>query len=115
MVNTTSPCHRGYNDWFIQRITALLIGIYAIFLIVFLLIHHPISYLKWHELFSYRIMKIITTIVICSILWHSWIGMWIIFTDYIKNKFLRLALETIVFLLLVGYFVWTIEFLWIAC
>ncbi|PNT89807.1 succinate dehydrogenase, hydrophobic membrane anchor protein [Coxiella burnetii] len=112
MVDRTS--RRGYRDWFVQRITALLSGIYAVFVIVFLLVHHPISYPQWHALFSHLVMKIFTLIVIFSILWHAWIGMWTIFTDYVKNKPIRLALETLVFLLLVGYFVWAIEFLWIA-
>lgn len=100
----------GYRDWYVQRVTALLIGIYAVFLVIFLLVHHSISYLQWHVLFSYLIMKIVTLIVICSILWHAWIGMWTIFTDYVRNKPARLALSTLVFLLLTGYFVWAIEF-----
>lgn len=33
MVDRTS--RRGYRDWFVQRITALLSGIYAVFVIVF--------------------------------------------------------------------------------
>ena len=114
MVNRTNHCRRGYNDWFVQRITALLSGVYTIFLVTFLLIHHHVSYLQWHALFNHLVIKIITLIVIFSILWHAWIGMWTIFTDYVKNKPLRLALETVVFLLLVSYFVWAIEFLWIA-
>ena len=112
MVDRTS--RRGYRDWFVQRITALLSGTYAIFVIVFLLVHHPISYSQSHALFTHLIMKIFTLIVIFSILWHAWIGMWTIFTDYVKNKPIRLALETLVFLLLVGYFVWAIEFLWMV-
>ncbi|WP_100622744.1 succinate dehydrogenase, hydrophobic membrane anchor protein [Candidatus Coxiella mudrowiae] len=112
MVDRTS--RRGYCDWFVQRITALLSGIYAVFLIIFLLMHHPISYAQWHSLFTHLAMKIFTLLVIFSVLWHAWIGMWTIFTDYVKNKPTRLALETIVCLLLVAYFIWAIEFLWIA-
>lgn len=100
----------GYRDWFIQRVTALLSGIYAVFLIIFLLVHHSISYLQWHVLFSHLIMKIVTLIVIFSILWHTWIGIQTIFTDYVKNKPARLALSTFVFLLLAVYCVWVIEF-----
>lgn len=94
----------GYQDWFVQRITALLSGIYAIFIIVFLWMHHPISYLQCHALFSHLLMKIATLIVILSVLWHAWIGLRIVFTDYVKNKPIRLALEMVVCLLLVTYF-----------
>ena len=112
MVDRTS--RRGYLDWFVQRVTALLSGIYAIFLIIFLLIHHPISYVEWHALFIHLAMRIFTLLVFFGLLWHAWIGMWMIFTDYIKNKLIRLALETTVCLLLVTYFLWAIEFLWIV-
>lgn len=112
MVDRTN--RRGYNDWFVQRVTALLIGIYTVFLIIFLLVHHPISYMQWHILFTHLAMKIFTLLVILSVLWHAWIGIWTIFTDYIKNKLIRLALETIICLLLTTYFIWAIKFLWIA-
>ena len=110
MVNRMS--RRGYRDWFVQRITAFLSGIYAAFLITFLIIQHPISYTQWHALFAHLAMKIFTLLVFFSVLWHAWIGMWTIFTDYVKNKPIRLALETITCLLLVVYFIWAIEFLW---
>lgn len=82
MVDRTS--RRGYCDWFVQRITALLSGIYTVFLIIFLLICYPISYAQWHSLFTHLAMKIFTLLVIFSVLWHAWIGMWTIFTDYVK-------------------------------
>ena len=112
MVDRTS--WRGYSDWFVQRITSLLSGIYTIFLIIFLLMHRPVSYRQCCALFTHLTMKIFTLLVIFSVLWHAWIGMWTIFTDYIKNKPIRLALETIVCLLLNAYFIWAIEFLWVA-
>lgn len=105
---------RGYRDWLVQRITALLSGIYTIFIIIFLIINYPISYRQWYFLFTHLTMKFFTLLVIFSVLWHAWIGMWTIFTDYVKNKLTRLTLEIIVCLLLVSYFIWAIEFLWIA-
>ena len=109
MVDRTSRL--GYQDWFVQRITAFLSGIYTIFIIVFLWLHYPISYLQWHALFTHWLMKIATLIVIFSVLWHAWIGLWTVFTDYVKNKPIRLFLQTVVCLLLLVYFLWAIEFL----
>lgn len=114
MVGADKVNRLGYQDWFVQRITALLIGIYTVFIIVFLWAHHPISYLQLHALFSDWLMKVATLIVIFSVLWHAWIGLWTIFTDYVKSKPVRLVLQTVVCLLLVTYFIWTIEFLWIG-
>ncbi|QTS83691.1 succinate dehydrogenase, hydrophobic membrane anchor protein [Coxiella endosymbiont of Amblyomma nuttalli] len=105
----------GYQSWFIQRMTALLSGIYGVFIVVFLWVYHPISYLQWHALFDHWLVKIMTLIVIFNVLLHAWIGLWTIFTDYVKNKFMRLVFQTVICLLLIAYFIWAIEFFWIAC
>ena len=104
----------GWRDWLVQRVTAVVIGVYAIFLFLYLFIHPTITYGQWHSLFSHLVMKMFTFIVLLSILWHAWIGLWTVFTDYVKNKPTRLALETIVCLLLIAFLAWTFEILWIA-
>lgn len=105
--------NRGLIEWIAQRITAVLVGIYAIFLVIYLA-DHPLSYSVLHNLFSNLTMKIATLIVLLSILWHAWIGLWTVFTDYVKNRLSRLLLETLVCLLLIAYFAWTAEILWVA-
>lgn len=59
-------------------------------------------------------MKIVTFIVLLSILWHAWIGLWTVFTDYVKNRPIRLILEILVSLLLIVYLAWVAEILWVA-
>lgn len=105
---------RGLREWLAQRITAVLVGIYTLFLVIYFLAHHPLSYSVFHNLFSNLAMKIVTFIVLLSILWHAWIGLWTVFTDYVKNRPLRLLLETLVCLVLIGYLAWTAEILWVA-
>jgi succinate dehydrogenase / fumarate reductase membrane anchor subunit len=104
----------GWRDWLVQRVTAVLLAIYTIFIIIYLLTAQPISYASWHQLFSHFSMKIFTLIVVVSLLWHAWIGLWTVFTDYVKNRPTRFFLQTIVILLLLVYLVWTFEILWLA-
>jgi succinate dehydrogenase / fumarate reductase, membrane anchor subunit len=103
---------RGFWDWIIQRVTAILIGAYAIFLMGYFIMYQPIYFAQWHGLYNHILMKCITFIVILSVLWHAWIGLWTVLTDYVKNKALRLLLEIIIFILLAGYFAFAIETLW---
>jgi len=105
---------RGLTEWIAQRVTAILIGIYTLFLVIYFLAHHPLSYTVFHNLFSNLAMKIVTIIVLLSILWHAWIGLWTVFTDYVKNRAVRLLLEILVILLLIVYVAWTAEILWVA-
>lgn len=100
--------HRGFRDWLIQRTTAILIGLYAIGLIIYVFNHADMTFATWQQLFSHMWMKIATIIALVSVLWHAWIGLWTVFTDYVKCKKLRLVLEVIVCLLLVFYLIWTL-------
>jgi succinate dehydrogenase / fumarate reductase membrane anchor subunit len=105
----TKSNHRGFHEWIVQRVSAVLIGIYAVFIFAFIFTHSPMHYAMWHGLFSSAIMKIATFVVLIAILWHAWIGLWTVFTDYIKNGAVRLLLEILVILALVSYFAWCID------
>lgn len=104
--------HRGFWDWVIQRVSALIIGAYAIFLLVYFISYRPVYYAQWHDLYNHILIKCITFIVIISVLWHAWIGLWTVLTDYVHHKPLRLLLEIIICLLLLGYFAFALETLW---
>lgn len=101
--------HRGFYDWIVQRVSAVLIGAYVIFIVAFILTHQPLIYPVWHSLFSHLLMKIATFLVVIAILWHAWIGLWTVFTDYIKCGFLRLFLEILLVLVLLSYFAWCLD------
>jgi len=103
---------RGFLDWIVQRATAVIIGAYAIFLCLFLVCHAPLTYVDWSGLFSNVLMRIATVIVMLAILWHAWIGLWTVFTDYVKCAYLRLVLQVGVIVLLVGYLVWCLDAFW---
>lgn len=104
----------GFRDWLAQRVSAVLLAIYTIFLVIYLLVNRPLSYAALHNLFHHLSMKMATVVILLSILWHAWIGLWTVFTDYVKNRPTRLLLETIVCLLLIVYLAWTAEILWVA-
>lgn len=103
---------RGFHEWLIQRISALLIGAYAVFLLVYLFEHPRLHYTQWHALFSHPAMKIATMIALLSIVWHAWIGLWTVFTDYVKVVFVRMIFETLTILALLSYVIWCFDALW---
>jgi len=107
-----SLSHRGITDWLVQRVTALLIGAYTVFILIYFFANQPIYFAQWHGIFHHTLMKIFSFIVLISIVWHAWIGLWTVFTDYVKSTAVRLTLEIIVILLLVGYLSWGFEILW---
>src|SRR3990167_9415154 len=112
MVMVEQTRRGGLFDWIVQRCTAVVVGGYAIFIMIYLLAHPALNYASWHGLYANMEMRVATILVLLSILWHAWIGLWTVFTDYVKFKPLRLILEIGVIFLLLSYFIALFEILW---
>lgn len=104
--------HQGLRDWVIQRVSAIFMAVYTIWLVAYLVCHSDLSYAEWHNLFSNMAVKVATLIFIVCMLAHAWVGMWTIFTDYVKPFVLRCVLNFFVFLMLVACFFWGLLILW---
>lgn len=104
--------HQGLTDWLIQRVSAIVMVIYTIGMLVFCFMHTPMTFNDWHELFSHLWIKVSTLLVLLALLYHAWIGMWTIFTDYVKPYVLRLVFHVVVLLALVAFFIEGALILW---
>lgn len=104
--------HQGLRDWLIQRVTAVVMVIYILGLMLFFGTHSNLAYYEWHGLFGHSWIKISTALVVLCVLYHAWVGMWTIFTDYIKICWLNLFLQAVVILALIAFFLETILILW---
>lgn len=104
--------HQGLRDWMIQRVSAIVMAVYSIGLISYLVFNPAISFAEWHTLFSTLWVKVATLLFLLCLLWHAWIGMWTIFTDYVKPFVIRGILHVVVLLMLVACFIWGLMILW---
>ena len=102
--NATSLTGKGLRDWLLQRLTAVVLLAYVIVLSVFWFRHPYMDYDTWHGFFSCIWIKIFSLVVWFSIFLHGWIGLWTVTTDYIKCYCLRLTLQALIFLTLLGMF-----------
>jgi succinate dehydrogenase / fumarate reductase membrane anchor subunit len=107
-----SVSHQGLRDWVIQRLSAIIMAVYSIGLIGYILCHKGLSFAEWHSLFSQQWMKVATILFILSLMLHAWIGIWTIFTDYVKPFVLRSILNFFVLLMLIACFFWGVLILW---
>ena len=87
--NATSYSGNGLRDWLVQRVSAIVLAAYLIFLLCFLVTHPNLTYEAWALLFSNMFMKIMTILVLLALLLHSWVGLWTVLTDYVKPAWLR--------------------------
>lgn len=107
-----SVAHEGLRDWVIQRVSAIAMAIYSISLIIYVVTTPGISFAEWHGLFSQVWMKVATILVLVCLLFHAWIGMWTIYTDYVKPWVIRCVLNTLTIFALAACFLWGLMILW---
>ena len=114
MVNSVTNLGRsGVYDWVIQRLTAVILAVYTLFLLGFVLATPELTYDVWKDLFSCTAMKVFTLATLISICAHAWVGMWTISTDYITGSTsLRFIFQLVMAGFLFTYLVWGIDILW---
>ncbi len=104
--------HQGLRDWLAQRVSAIVMAVYSLGILFYLLMHPNLSFIDWHALFASTAMKIATILFILSLLWHAWVGIWTVLTDYIKPYVLNIVLQILVIFTLAGCFFWALQILW---
>lgn len=108
----TSLGRSGLQDWLIQRVTAIILALYTVFLLVYLFLNPKLSYEEWRLLFASDGMRYASFFVLLSLIAHAWIGIWTVTTDYIKPSSLRLGVQLPIIFALLGCLVWGIRILW---
>ena len=104
--------HYGLRDWLSQRVTAALIALFTLIVLAQVLMPGELSYDRWAGIFSMQWMRVLTFVVIVSLLVHVWVGVRDIWMDYVKPVGLRLLLQVFALVWLVGVAGWAIEVLW---
>jgi succinate dehydrogenase / fumarate reductase membrane anchor subunit len=109
----------GLSDWVVQRVTALVLLAYVVFLGVQLFFSGEVTYDSWKALFACTSVRIFSLAALLSIAAHAWIGLWSVSTDYFterlmgpKGNVIRLAFQAVVAIVLFVYVIWGIQILW---
>ena len=109
--------HYGVKDWIFQRVTACILVVYTVILGIGALLTPSFTYENWvhlfnFELFSFPLGKLLAMLAFLSLCYHAWIGVRDIWMDYVKPAGLRLALQVLTVLWLVGSAVYAAQILW---
>lgn len=104
--------HYGLKDWLAQRITAVVMAIYTLFIALAFVAGAGSSYENWHVLMSNTFVRFLSFLFVVSLCYHAWIGVRDIWMDYVKPTAVRLTLHVLTILALVGYAGWAVQILW---
>ncbi|TDT41610.1 succinate dehydrogenase subunit D [Halospina denitrificans] len=112
VTSVTNLGRTGAFDWLMQRVSAVVLGVYTLFLAGYLLASPDLDYAQWAGLFDQMWMRIFSLLALISLGLHAWVGLWTITTDYIKPTALRFLIQAVCGLIMFVYLVWGVEILW---
>ena len=104
--------HYGLRDWLAQRITAVVMAVYTLVLLFWFFGARDFSYDGWASIFAMQWMKLATFVALLSLFYHAWVGIRDIWMDYVKPMALRLFLQALTILWLVGCIGYAAQILW---
>ena len=104
--------HYGLRDWLIQRVTAVVMAVYALCMTAYVMWVPKLDYDAWTALFSSNVVRSFTLLCLLALFYHAWIGVRDIVMDYVKPAGVRLLIHVLVILVLLLYAIWSVEILW---
>lgn len=119
VTNVTSFSRSGLSDWLIQRVTAVVLALYTIFVVLYLVINPGLEYSQWVALHQCLWMRLFSLAAVISVAAHTWIGLWAVLTDYVTVRLLgpkatplRILLQLGMITVTLAYVAWAIDILW---
>lgn len=112
VTSITNFGRNGVYDWVVQRVTAVVLALYTIFLAGFVLASPDLDYPTWVALFESTWMRIFSLMAVLALAVHAWIGLWIVVTDYLKGTAVRVTIQLVCAAITFIYLVWSIQILW---
>jgi succinate dehydrogenase / fumarate reductase membrane anchor subunit len=119
VTNVTNFSRSGLYDWMAQRVSAVVLAAFFLFLLGYLVAHPGLTYSDWKALFSQNWVRIFTLLALLSVSVHAWVGMWTITTDYLTPMSLgkwatsvRFLVQAFCGMLMFVLFVWGVQILW---
>ena len=119
VTNVTNFSRSGLYDWMAQRVSAVALAAYFLFLLGYLIANPGLSFADWHGLFSQYWMRIFSLLALVALGVHAWVGMWTIATDYLtpmafgkSATAIRFLFQAVCGVAMFAYFVWGVQILW---
>ena len=101
----------GLKAWAIQRLTAIYLGLFLVFLFAKFVLDPPLHHAEWRGWLGDPVIGIASLLFIVTLLLHAWVGVRDILMDYVKPIALRAGLMSLVILTLLACGLWAAQLL----
>jgi len=102
----SSPGLQGLRPWMIQRVSAVFIAVFVLYVFFVVLFSSPLNATDWAGWVARPYNNIFIGLFLFAVLWHAWIGVRDIILDYVPNVIGRLLVLTLVGSTLIGSGLW---------
>jgi len=106
MPRAHSSSQRGFAEWLFQRLSAIYVAGFLIYVAVLLFAYPPADFEAWRNSFGSGAVRLAWALFVVSLLIHAWIGMRSVFIDYLHPLWLRLSVLTLTAIGLLALALW---------
>jgi len=99
----------GLKAWAIQRLTAMYIGLFSLYLVAVFLFSAPSDYAQWKAWIGGSLVSVAMLVFVVTVLMHAWIGVRDVLIDYVHPIAIRAALLGVVALSLLAMGLWAAQ------
>lgn len=101
----------GLRAWIVQRITAMYLGAFLVYIALHLSLAPPASFDQWRAWIAAPAVSIAVGLFFIALLMHAWVGIRDVVLDYVHPTGARLAALTLVGVALVAEGLWALKML----
>lgn len=96
----------GLRPWIIQRLTAIYLLFFFLFILTYFTFFPPESYEAWRDILSSTVVIVSGSVFFIALLAHAWIGLRDVILDYVKPLALRITMLAVLALFLISMAAW---------
>lgn len=119
VTNVTSLTRSGLADFVVQRVSAVIIGLYTVCVLGFFYVTPEVDHVILRGYLGSFGMQSFSTLTVLATAAHAWIGLWTVGTDYLRPHYMgrhattiRLTYQAGVLGVLFFFLVWSLKLIW---
>jgi len=100
---------QGLKAWLLQRVTAVYLAFYSLYLLFIFAFSSPFTYVEWRAWVAQPVISVSMMLYLLALALHAWVGMRDIVIDYVKPMGLKLFLLSVLAFALIGNVYWALQ------
>lgn len=97
----------GLRAWTLQRLTAIFMLAFCVFMLLRFTFERPDSFREWHAWLASPLMSLAVALFFVALALHTWVGLRDVIMDYVDSLALRICFFSLLGIEVVAMVLWT--------